>query len=81
MEEAIIKVGLPVKCAKCHTRGFVRPHTDYGGWTRLKRLRAISIWYCPDDADAAVRTEQRANSYQSPKSELSTEDELYKLLD
>lgn len=81
MEEAIIKVGLPVKCAKCHTRGFVRPHTDYGGWIRWKRLRAISIWYCPAHADAVGRIEDRANGHQAAKPELTAEEQLYKLLD
>jgi len=54
MEEVILRVGLPVKCRLCDTKGRVIPRTDYGGWARRKTVVRTS-WYCPDHAGAVER--------------------------
>lgn len=49
MEEAIAKIGLPVKCHICKIGAYIKPRTDYGGWFKLKSLNRI-LWYCPEHA-------------------------------
>jgi len=88
MEEALIQVGLPVKCGTCKERGFVKPGTDYNGWHKSRLLRGQSTkkWYCPGDhADWARELdrkfyEENRNPEPEPPVE-NVEDELYKLLD
>jgi len=85
MDEALIQVGLPVKCRTCGKKGYVKPHTDYNGWYRWKLLREVSRWYCPDDAPKGVAMKQNMDDgYPTPELETAPEDieaELYKLLD
>lgn len=86
MEEALIKVGLPVKCAKCKKEGRVRPK-DYGGWykSRLFRLRPKKRWFCPEHHDIGKRMDEHFYDIsQTPQPDTTVEDsteELYKLLD
>lgn len=84
MDEALIQVGLPVKCiyADCQTRGFVKPGTDYGGWykARIYRKRK-NKWFCPEHYNNGKEADERF--YKTPQPELkdTTEEELYKLLE
>lgn len=83
MDEALIQVGLPVKCVwgDCNTKGFVKPWTDYGGWGRRSRTK----WYCPAHAKKAQELyDDITERYKTPDPGLipaDTEAELYKLLD
>lgn len=83
MEEAIIQIGLPVKCAwgDCETTGFVKPGSDHGGWLR----RSFIKWYCPDHAKEAKEMYDRiAEKYRTPElvqASDNAEEELYKLLE
>lgn len=79
MEHVIEKLGLPVKCHICKTRGNIKPRTDYGGWSRWKPLRGAYIWYCPDHPGAG---ERRSNPVLgSTASEPNQGDELDELMD
>lgn len=85
MEEALIKIGLPVKCRKCRKEGRVRPH-NYGGWYKSKLLRMKSDkWFCPEHAKIGEDMDNRFyERYRTPDPQSkSTEslDELYKILD
>lgn len=93
MDEAIRQVGLPVKCSygDCGTTGYVKPH-NYGGWYKCKMLRKRwkKSWYCPAHYEAGREIDNRFyQNYRTPdpyteeeaKVKLSTEEELYKLLD
>lgn len=93
MENAIRQVGLPVVCvvADCPTTGFVKPH-DYGGWYKCKMLRRTwrKRWFCPEHYQNGRDFDNKFyENYRTPdpyteeeaKVKLSTEDELYKLLD
>lgn len=89
MEEALIHIGLPVKCRKCKKRGFVKPNTDYGGWYKSKFYRLQRLkWYCPKHYEIGRKVDnQFYENYKTPdpypkqaKIE-NTVDELYKLLD
>lgn len=86
VEEALKRVGLPVKCHVCKTRGFIKPNTDYGGWYKLKVLRSPSKWYCPEEAKAVKQSRHDFDArYNTPEEKIDTteqaKDELYKLLD
>lgn len=87
MEEAIERVGLPVKCRTCGKKGRVKPRTDYGGWFRWK-LITRTLWYCPTHGMLGMhRKEVLESTYVTPEPDpepVSVEsdlDELYKLLD
>lgn len=78
MDQALIQVGLPVKCAwgDCDTRGFVKPH-NYGGWIR----RWHKKWYCPTHAKEAKEIyDSIIERYKTlePKNDI---EDLYKLLE
>lgn len=88
MEEALIHIGLPVKCRCCDNRGFVKPCSDYGGWYkskfyRLKRLK----WFCPEHYEIGRDVDNKFyENYKTPdpynaKDVPSIEEELYALLD
>ncbi|MES1987272.1 MAG: hypothetical protein V4440_04440 [Pseudomonadota bacterium] len=80
MDQALIQVGLPVKCdwADCGTTGFVKAGSDHGGWHR----HTLKRWYCPKHAKkAAEQYKAFQDKYATPEPEVSTEEELYKLLD
>ena len=88
MDQALIQVGLPVKCAygDCGVTSFVKPH-NYGGWykSRLMRFKRKK-WFCPAHAKKGEDIDNRFyQTYATPveKVELkdSTEEELYKLLE
>lgn len=89
MEEALRTVGLPVKCRTCSKKGFVKPHSDYGGWYRSKWGPRSKRWLCPDHADAGKASDKHfTDRFKTPeggqeqaKPEETTVDELYKLLD
>ena len=89
MDQAIIKVGLPVTCRKCKVKGFVKPHTDYGGWYKSKIFRLQRLrWFCPDHYEDGRRIDNHFyENYKTPDpypeevaQEKATED-LYALLD
>jgi len=80
MEWAIDRVGLPVTCRKCKAKGFVKPRTDYGGWSRWRALRGPSTWYCPKDIYAQERAVARISGATTPQPELSVEEQLYALI-
>lgn len=79
MEEALIQIGLPVRCHQCGESGYVKPGTDWGGWARWKSLRGTCIWYCPDHADAAQRLSNPVLG--STASEPKQDTELDELMD
>ncbi len=91
MEEALINVGLPVKCAygDCGEKGFVKPHSDYGGWYKSKffRLRPKKRWYCPEHYDKGREIDNKFyENWRTPdpyteKDTPNIEAELYALLD
>lgn len=92
MEEALLQVGLPVKCAygDCETTGFVKPlcvDPKRGGWykSRMFRFRIGKRWFCPKHAKKAKEMEDKFyEKYRTPAPEPKAEDtveELYKLLD
>lgn len=94
MEEAIIQVGLPVKCnfGDCESTTFVKPHTDYNGWYKSKffRFRWKKRWYCPDHYEKGREIDNNFyENWKTPhpytKEELESRekitDELYALLD
>jgi len=85
MDQALIKIGLPVKCRKCRKGGHVKPH-DYDGWYKSKVLRMQSNkWFCPKHAKIGDKMDQHFYERSiTPEPEPSVEDEteeLYKLLD
>ena len=85
MEEALIQIGLPVKCiyANCQSRGFVKPRSDYGGWYKAKIYRKRKKrWFCPEHYEKGEELDKRFfEDYKTPTPEISTEEELYKLLE
>jgi hypothetical protein len=94
MEEAILQIGLPVKCAygDCEITGFVKPHSDYGGWYKSKmfRFKPRKRWYCPEHHEAGRQIDNKFyENYRTPEpytdKELDAQkdmtEELYKLLD
>lgn len=88
MDQALIKIGLPVKCHTCEQRGYIKPGTNYGGWYKYKPLRKPIIWYCPTEAEKIRQyrkgiEDRYATPAPSPQAvaQASTEEELYKLLD
>lgn len=91
MDQALIQVGLPVKCAygDCESKGFVKPHSDYGGWYKSKffRFRPRKRWYCPDHYEEGRAIDNKFyENYRTPdpypeQQTENTVDELYKLLD
>lgn len=81
MDAAIEQIGLPVKCYRCKERGFVKPRTDYEGWYRVK-ISGRSRWYCPEhSSSASVFYKSMKDGYKTPEITLTTEQELYKLLE
>lgn len=65
MDNALIQVGLPVKCSwgDCEATGFVKPATDYGGWSRHWRRK----WYCPEHtAEAKLMYDKSLERYKTP---------------
>lgn len=88
MDQALEKIGLPVKCRKCRKAGNVIPRTDYGGWYKSKILRMRpNKWFCPEHAQ--IGSDMDDNFYMryatpEPKPIVQTEEtveDLYKLLD
>lgn len=94
MDQALIQVGLPVKCAygDCPATGHVKPafvDPKHGGWYKSKffRLRPRKRWYCPEHYEEGRATDNRfyenyktPDPYPEPEVENSL-DELYKLID
>lgn len=83
MEQALIKVGLPVKCRKCGKKGFVKPGTDYGGWfgSRLFKLRHLR-WYCPKHAKIGKAVDDRFFEHcRDPEPAPDAIADLYAILD
>ena len=81
MDFAIDKIGLPVKCTRCSKKGFVKPRTNLDGWYRIKILRKYR-WYCPEHNESATNFYNNfEEKYRTPDPEISTEEELYKLLE
>lgn len=64
LEQAILKVGLPIKCSACDKTHKVKPNTDYDGWGRR-----FKQWYCPEHKDWGKRYESF-----TPPEEVSVED-------
>ena len=91
MEEALLQVGLPVKCAygDCEDTNFVKPQTDYDGWYKSKffRFRFKKRWFCPEHYEAGREIDNRFyDNWKTPdpyneNDTASIEEELYKLLD
>lgn len=86
MEAALYSVGLPVTCRHCGEKGFVKPHTDHGGWYKSKLFRTKRIrWYCPEHYQMGRDVDNKFyENYKTPDPEPTPEDataELYKLLD
>ncbi|HPR10626.1 MAG TPA: hypothetical protein PLJ04_03530 [Candidatus Saccharibacteria bacterium] len=84
VEEAIKKIGLPVRCHICKERGFIKPQTNLGGWYRARLFRSKWTWYCPKDYPGDIDEKIRSR-YATPvkqEDEMATvEEQLYKLLD
>lgn len=91
MDQALIKVGLPVRCGlgDCEITGFVKPHTDHDGWykSKLLRMRPRKRWFCPEHYEVGRAMDNKfyenfrtPDPYPTAEVE-STVDELYKLLD
>lgn len=81
MDFAINKIGLPVKCTRCSKKDFVKPRTNLGGWYRIKILQKYR-WYCPEHNESAKNFYGGFDDkYLTPQKEISTEEELYKLLE
>lgn len=92
MEEALIQVGLPVKCRKCLKEGRVKPafvDPTHGGWYKSKMFRTKRLrWYCPEHYELGREEDNRFyENYKTPDpypedaTVAQTEEELYKLLD
>lgn len=93
MEEALIQVGLPVKCAygDCGVTGFVKPafvDPKHGGWYKSKLFRfKRKRWYCPAHYEEGRAIDNRFyENYKTPdpypeQETEATVDELYKLID
>lgn len=90
MDQAIIQVGLPVKCAygDCKATGFVKPASDYGGWykSRLFRFRISKRWFCPKHAQKGKDIDKKfyeMTKTPAPAAEPAKEtvEDLYALLD
>lgn len=84
MDQALIQVGLPVRCKTCLAIGFVKPGTKHGGWGSI-RLLGRRKWYCPKHAKKAKEFNERMeDNYKTPQPGRmveKTQEELYKLLD
>lgn len=94
MDQALIQVGLPVRCAfgDCGTTGHVKPafvDPKHGGWYKSKffRFRPRKMWYCPKHYEKGREIDNRFyENYKTPdpypeQETEATVDELYKLLD
>lgn len=88
MDETLLQVGLPVKCRKCDTKGFVKPDKKYGGWYKSRLFRTKRLrWYCPEHHDIGKSVDDKffKTVDNQPREEVdqqaSVEEELYKLLD
>lgn len=94
MEEALLQVGLPVKCdwGDCGATGFVKPKCvdpEHGGWYKSKmfRFNRKKRWFCPDHYENGRGFDNKFyDNYRTPepyteKVTPSVSEELYKLLD
>lgn len=94
MEEALIQVGLPVRCAygDCGVTGHVKPKfvdETHGGWYKSKffRLRPRKRWFCPEHYEQGREIDNRFyENWKTPdpyteKDTDNIEEELYALLD
>ncbi len=91
MEEALLQIGLPVTCAygDCGQKGFVKPHTDYGGWYKSKmfRMRPRKRWFCPEHYTFGRDKDNHFyENYKTPDPYTETDtpdmiEELYALID
>lgn len=89
MDQALIQIGLPIKCAygDCDIKGFVKPHSDYAGWYKSKMFRKLyhQRWFCPGHYQMGREMDNKFyENYKTPDPEpdvTDTVDELYKLLD
>lgn len=80
MDQALIQVGLPVKCdwADCKTKGFVKPDGKYGGWVKRWHKR----WYCPKHAKKAQEHYDAVLArYETPAPEPTPQNDLQNLMD
>lgn len=82
MDEALIKIGLPVTCSSCGDKAFVKPNTDYNGWY-CRRLGSRRRWYCPKDSVHLKRMIESMNEAHvaPPARPEETIEDLYRLLD
>lgn len=91
MDEALIQVGLPVKCRKCRKEGRVKPlfvDPDHGGWYKSKLLRSTpNRWFCPEHYEIGREMDNHFyENYKTPdpypeqKQVEATVDELYELI-
>lgn len=84
MDQALIKIGLPVSCSACGEKGYVKPATDYGGWYKQK-LITKTRWYCPAHSEAIRKfVKSLDEKFATPEPEKTLEattEELYALLD
>lgn len=93
MDQALLKVGLPVKCRKCRKEGRVKPK-NYGGWHKSQILRfKPNKWFCPEHAEIGKDMDERfyqisvASAEAQQQEQVKVEeqksdiDELYELLD
>lgn len=91
MDEALLQVGLPVKCRVCPATTLVKPMTDYNGWYKSKTMRGglTKRWFCPEHAGPGQEVDEspmniyipRSAANQPPEVNEDPTDELYKLLD
>jgi hypothetical protein len=82
MDQAIAKIGLPVRCRKCRVRGFIIPGSDYGGWFKsMLFTRPHLRWYCPEHYEIGKAVDTRFNEIHVEVPVDTTEEELYALLD
>ena len=91
MDQSLVQVGLPAHCAfgDCDTKGFVKPHTDYGGWYKSKMFRKLfhKRWFCPEHYEEGRTIDNKfyknyltPDPYPAEEIE-ATQDKLYKLLE
>jgi hypothetical protein len=90
MDQALIQVGLPVRCvyADCGVSGYVKPSfvdPEHGGWYKSRLFRRQrKRWYCPKHhQEGRAKDKWFYDKYQTPEPEKSPQnvvEELYKLI-
>lgn len=96
MDQALIQVGLPVKCrwGECDATDFIKPRfvdPIHKGWYKSKMYRYKNKhWYCPEHYEKGREVDNHFyENYKTPdpypdggtEDPEETVDELYKLLD